>query len=391
MKILSISHLFPNYKKQNFGVFVKERLKYIADKTELNVIAPVMRFPFCEYLEKYRLPVKSPRAENIDGISVLHPKYFSIPKFFKNFDGWFYYLSLNNFMNNCISRFGPDILDLHWVYPDTWAALKWAGKFNKKIIVTARGNESIYYFNSRKGRQRIANILQNVDHVICVSQDLKNKLVEDYGLTESNISVIPNGIDEGKFHFMDKIQARQHIGLKQDKKYILSLCRLSLEKRIGDLIKAFAILKPDDTELIIAGDGPEGEKLEILSEELKVDARVRFVGEVKHEDAAYWFNAADEYCLPSSGEGCPNTVIESLACGTPVVATNVGGIPDLINEDNGILVPPKDPKILAKKIEEALNRDWDREIIAKEGQKRTWDKVAKQVIEVYEKVLGVRS
>ena len=388
MKVLSISHMFPNNINPNNGIFVKERIKYISKKIELKVVAPLPYFPMNHLLNKYGGTNKVKKKENFDTLSVYHPKYFCIPKFFKFLDGYFYYFSTNDFFYRSIDANNIDLLDFHWVYPDAFAGLKWAKRFNKKIVITIRGNESICYFEKSLRKKMLINTLKSVDHVIAVSTDMKDKVVNEYGIDEAKVTVISNGIDNQKFYVIDKDEARRLCNLELDKKYILSLGRLSHEKGLEYLFKAFSTLNNNDIILVVVGDGPLKGKLKKMAHDLNIADSIRFVGSVSHEDTYKWYNAADVYCLPSLWEGCPNTVIESLACGTPVVTTQVGGIPDLVpTEDYGFLVHAGDEVSLSKALEKALNRDWDRSHIADFGRQNTWDQVADRVIEVFKKVL----
>jgi len=363
MKVLSISHMFPNNINPNNGIFVKERIKYISKKIELKVVAPLPYFPMNHLLNKYGGTNKVKKKENFDTLSVYHPKYFCIPKFFKFLDGYFYYFSTNDFFYRSIDANNIDLLDFHWVYPDAFAGLKWAKRFNKKIVITIRGNESICYFEKSLRKKMLINTLKSVDHVIAVSTDMKDKVVNEYGIDEAKVTVISNGIDNQKFYVIDKDEARRLCNLELDKKYILSLGRLSHEKGLEYLFKAFSTLNNNDIILVVVGDGPLKGKLKKMAHDLNIADSIRFVGSVSHEDTYKWYNAADVYCL-------------------------VGGIPDLVpTEDYGFLVHAGDEVSLSKALEKALNRDWDRSHIADFGRQNTWDQVADRVIEVFKKVL----
>lgn len=388
MKIISVSHMFPNIVVPNNGVFVKERLKSISKLVDTNIISPLPYFPFRFFFDKYKNFNKIPYRENFDSLEVYHPKFFLIPKYFKFTDGYLYYWSTSSFFTKKILEEKIDLLDFHWVYPDAFAGLKLAQKYNKKIIVTIRGNESICYFENTLRKKLLVNTLRKVDHIIAVSNDMKNKVVGEYGVCENNITVIPNGIQPDKFKSIDRKQARRVCGLELNKKYILSLCRLSHEKGLEYLFEAFACLQVENVELIVVGDGPLKEKLLRMALDLKIDNKVKFIGSVLHEETMFWYNSADIYCLPSLWEGCPNVIIESLACGTPVVSTKVGGIPDLVpDEIYGVLVPEADSHSLAVALDYALEKKWDRKKIEQYGSRNTWDHVADKVVSVFDKVL----
>jgi glycosyltransferase involved in cell wall biosynthesis len=321
--------MFPNKEKPNFGVFVKERIKSIAEKVETTIVAPVPHFPLIHLMEKYSHTKNIRDNEEIDGLHVYHPRYLLIPRLFKYLDGLLYYISLNRFFVDILQKGNHDILDFHWVYPDAYAGLRWARLYKKKIVVTIRGNESICYSEKSLRKRILIDTLRSVDHIIAVSNDMKNKVVNEYGVDGKKVTVIPNGIDNHKFSAYDKQKARIKCNLDPGKRYVLSLCRLSEEKGLEHLFRAFSLLDEPDLNLLVVGDGPLHKQLKSLANELNINDKVSFLGEVPHEEVCCWYNAADVYCLPSLWEGCPNVVIESIACGTPVVATDVGGVPDM--------------------------------------------------------------
>jgi len=380
--------MFPNLVFPNNGIFVKERLKAMSNILDISIIAPVPYFFFISQTKKYKNIHMIPTIENFESLVVNHPRYFLIPKYLKFLDGYLYYWSTNNFFSEQIKIINPDILDFHWVYPDAFAGLMLARRYQKKIVVTIRGNESICYFEKSLRKKQLINTLQHVDHIIAVSNDMKTKVVNEYGVRHKNVTVIPNGIQPQKFKLIDRRKAREFCGLDQDKKYILSLSRLSHEKGLEFLFRAFASLHIEDVEVLVVGDGPLKDNLHVLANDLGIAKRLKFIGAVAHEKTLFWYNAADVFCLPSLWEGCPNVIIESLACGTPVVSTLVGGIPDLVpDEDYGFLVPSGVVGPLAVALDNALNKPWNHRKIAQYGSLNTWDHVAGRVSDVFQSVL----
>jgi len=386
---MSVSHLFPNSLQPNLGIFVKERLKYVARKTNLSVIAPIPKFPFMNLLDKYYGIDDIEHQEIVEGVHVYHPRYFMIPKYLKCLDAAFYSLSLRHFAEDFIRVNKIDILDFHWVYPDGIAGIDWARKSGKKIIVTVRGNEAIHYYEKTRVREIIKEQLSSFHHIITVSNDLKNKVINSYSVQPDKVTVIPNGIDSTKFYPIEKSAAKAYCHLDDNKRIILTVSRLSSEKGLEFLIQAVSKIKSTDVMLIIIGDGPLKGKLTNMVKSLGLAESVRFMGNIGHSDIIKWYNSADIFCLPSLWEGCPNVVIEALACGIPVVATNVGGIPDLVPGDQaGCLVPPGNIEALASAIDKSLNAHLDRRLIADCGSSNSWINVAEKVIEVYNKVLS---
>jgi glycosyltransferase involved in cell wall biosynthesis len=143
-----------------------------------------------------------------------------------------------------------------------------------------------------------------------------------------------------------------------------------------------------DVHLCIIGEGRERESLQSMIGHLGLDERVELLGHRPNEELSLWYNAADVFCLASSREGWANVLMESMACGTPVVATNVYGAPEMITKDVvGILVE-RNEEAIAEGLIAALERPWDRQVIREHVAGRTWDVVAREVRDVFQKVLN---
>jgi len=387
MKVISVCHMFPNSVNPNLGIFVKERLIHVAQKIDLTMVAPVPSFPFIEHTKKYAGYSGIKLREERDGLVIAHPRYFMIPKYFKTLDPFFYEISLRKFIESSVKEEDSLIFDAHWVYPDGFAALEWGRKFNKKVVVTVRGNEAIHYYQNTAIRKKIVNKMHLFDHVISVSEDLKCKLIYEYGVSPDKISVIHNGIDKIKFAPINKAYAKNTCGLSGDCKFILAISRLSSEKGLEFLLEAMTKLATKNVKLALVGDGPLYNRLNDYVTSNNLSEKVLFLGAVPHKDLYLWYNAADVFCLPSLWEGCPNVVIESLACGTPVVSSNVGAVPHFVNNDCGAIVPRGDADSLAKALDKVLNREWDQNDVSRTPALREWWEVADDVIALFNKVL----
>ncbi len=180
-----------------------------------------------------------------------------------------------------------------------------------------------------------------------VSQALKDKLTA-LAVDPEKITVLRNGVDLDRFAPRDRTAIRASLGLQGP--VWLTVGHLVELKGVHIVIEALA--RVPDATLLIAGDGPEEHKLRALVERLGLDARVRFLGAIPHADLCDYYNAADAMVLASSREGMPNVVLESMACGTPVVATPVGGMPELITA-------PEAGELMRERSPEALAVAWD--------------------------------
>src|SRR5262249_857046 len=143
--------------------------------------------------------------------------------------------------------------------------------------------------------------------------------------------------------------------------------------------------------LAVVGNGPLESELKRLAGSLGLGGAVRFCGSVAHEKLHVWYSAADLFCLTSAGEGWPNVLLESMACGTPVVATGVWGVPEVVRSDEVGLLTELDERAIARTVAAALGRPWDRERVRQYAEEHSWDHVARSVQDVFETVLNGQS
>jgi glycosyltransferase involved in cell wall biosynthesis len=373
--------MFPNSLEPLFAVFVKEKAKALSKLVNLEIIVPVSYFPFLRRRGRIKY------HEEFDGLSVTHPRYLALPNLLFSYRWLPYYITLKNLFK--VRKYKYDIINVEWVYPDCFAAMRCAHKYGKKVVVTIHGNEAIGYLDNINKKKKYIQTLLEVDHIVSVSNDLKNKMVNDYGIHESKISVLPNGIDLKKFFLIEKGEARRKLGIKHsDNKICVSVTRLSEEKSLHTMIEA---LKYCDKNiyLYIIGDGHLKDFLKEKIEALAFQDRVFLLGPLPHNIISWWMNAADFFLLSSIREGCPVVIHEALACGVPIVSTNIGGIPDIVeNGIHGLLCPPDNPEEFAKSLMAAISNTWDRLEIAKYGQSYTWDRVAENMVQIYRELLS---
>jgi glycosyltransferase involved in cell wall biosynthesis len=210
------------------------------------------------------------------------------------------------------------------------------------------------------------------------------------GTPPNKVAVIPNGADPHKFHPLPKEDCRTRLDLP-NQPLILSVGALTENKGFHRLIKAFRIViervPEKNVHLRIVGEGPYRPQLESLIASLDLSQRVRLVGAVPHNNLPLWFNAADLFCLCSAREGWPCVVVESLACGTPAVATDIWGIRELITSDSFGLMTTLDEEDIAKKILRALSTSWDRDRIVGYAQNYAWERVAFSAYDVLRSTL----
>lgn len=382
MKALTVSHLYPNTSEPYKGVFVAELTSALRQYVDIRVAAPLSWFP-----------VLRPRREipnhcDVAGTRIYHPRYPAMPKPLRNVRWIPYQAALDRTLRTVAAEdFIPEILHAHWVYPDGYAAAKLAKRIGAKSVVTVHGHASLGLGIQGLTTSKCRESLQLVDLIITVSEELREILITQFGVSPERIRVIHNGIDPGKFEYRDRETARRTLGLALNRPVILCVARLSAEKQIHLLIEAISRLPETPLQVFIVGDGPLRSDLHSLIAALGLQNRVILTGGIPHQSLADWYYASDLFCLTSAHEGCPVVVHEALACGVPVISTPVGAVPDLIDPgENGLLTGP-DPDSIAAALKNALSRTWNRTKIGTEGQIHTWQDVAEKTVFEFERLL----
>ena len=394
LNVLVFTSLYPNNEWPHSGVFIKERMVTFAKLKgcRLKVVAPVPYYPPVKLGSRWRYSQVA-HQELRDGIEVYHPRYIMTPKVGMSIYGLLMFLSVLQTVKRIQRTFDFDIIDSHFVYPDGMAAVLLGWFFKKPVVISARGSDINLYGRFPLIRRLLRWTLNRAEKVIAVCQALKDAMVE-LGVSQDKITVIPNGVDSAKFFPVPRQAARKTLGLP-DKKIILSVGWLIPRKGFDVLIKALKqIMEKDsalDPFLVIVGEGPSRKDLEELISISGLQERVQLVGNIPHERLHLWYSAADLFCLASDREGWPNVLLESLACGTPAVATAVWGSPDIIvSEDLGLLTK-RNESDMAATIRRALRKPWQSDAIEVYAKGHTWERVAAAVAEVFEAAMDGRT
>lgn len=351
--ILLISNLYPNSQEATRGLFIKQLTDSFSKQRKVTVIAPLPFNPKELFSNKNTVPYK----EIIDGVTVYHPRYVVIPKLFRSLTGYFMYAGIFKLVKKLADRGSADIISAHWVYPDGFAAVKAAKKLGKPIAVHGLGCDINEYTKFKRRKKLITKTLNDSNINIVKSQELKDKITA-LGVNNKKTFVVHNGVDQTKFYPRSVAETRKKIGLDVNKQYALFVGNFQIEKGLAYLIEAFALIKQHDITLLIIGSGPMQNEMDELVEQKELQDHVIFLGRKQHYEIPDYLACANILCLPSLREGCPNVVLESLSCGTPVVASRVGAVPDILSKpEYGVMVPPQQPKEIADAIIQGLSID----------------------------------
>ena len=384
-RVLSFTTLFPNPLEPLRGIFVRHRLAWIARECDVTVVAPVNagRNP--------RLLGSPRRRVDAAGFPVLHPRFAVLPGVLKGLDGALLFEESYAQVRGALRAESFDLVDAQYAYPDGDAAARLARRWGKPLVVTVRGSDLEVLARDPARGPRIAALLCGAAAVVAVSRSLAAR-ARELGAPPGRVTEIPNGIDRGLFSPGDRAAARAALGWPAAQRVVLAVGRLDPIKGLDLLVESMERLVRrggEDVACRLVGDGPAREALHRAVRARGLEERVRFEGVVPPERLAAWYAAADCVCLLSHSEGCPNVVLEALACGRPVVATAVGGIPEFVRAGvTGLLVTRRDPETVADALAAALAHAWSADAIAATMETHDWGAVARAQVRVYREALG---
>ena len=388
LRVLLFTNLFPNPVDGTRGIFTEQLARELGEICDVTVVCPLPWFPNFAFLRRFPRWfefAQVPSAYIIRGIEVFSPKYIVLPRVSEPILGALMTIGTYLTVRRLHRAKKFDVINSMWLYPDSVAAGWIARRLGVPMVPTALGCDVNRMLNEGGKRHQILAMLENALSITAVSEALRNGMVS-HGIPGVRISTIPNGVDVSLFYPRDKRSLRKSLGLPLDVKIVLYVGRLSEEKGLTTIVESLARLKRQRTDFLfcLVGDGPLLAELKALTQSLSVAENVLFAGQKDHVAVADWLGACDVFCLPSLREGCPNVVIEALSSGRPVVASRVGGIPDMVSADTGILVDAQDVDGFANALDAALYvRTWDESRIADSMQGATWRSAAEKYNLVY--------
>jgi glycosyltransferase involved in cell wall biosynthesis len=326
VRLLTLTTLFPNALHPRHGIFVANRLRLLRDtgRVDATVVAAVPWFP-----GYYREYAGVPARESIAGFDVHHPRYLNWPKIgMRRQPDALASALLQALRRPELAGHTFDVVDAHYFYPDGVAAAIVARELGLPLVITARGSDVNLIADIAFARARMLRAASSAAALIAVSQALKERMTR-IGMAPDSIRVLRNGVDTTAFSPVDRIAARARLGLDPACPLVAIVGNLVAEKGIE--IAVHAIARNAAWRLIVVGEGPERDALRGLSRRIAA-GRVEFREPMAQAQLRYVYSAADVLALPSLREGWPNVVLESMACGTPVAAAAVGGVPEIIRD-----------------------------------------------------------
>ncbi len=388
IRLVTFTTLFPNAVQPAHGVFVENRLRHLVASglASSRVVAPVPWVPrVIAPLSPSHAPLTDvPKEEERGDLHVLHPRYLVIPKIGMTIAPALLFARALPILRRLQARGSDfDAIDAHYFYPEGVAAAMLGRVLRKPVVITARGTDINLIPSFALPRAMIRWAATTASHVIAVSRALKDALIA-LGVPESKITVLRNGVDLEMFRPLDRPRARERLGLHGPT--LLSVGHL-IERKGHDLVIAALPLLPQH-HLLICGTGPEKSALERLAQRLGVADRVRFLGQIEHDRLAGIYTAADALILASSREGWPNVLLEAMACGTPVVASNIWGNPEIVAcAEAGILMPDRSAPGVAAAVLELFRKLPERGATRAYAEGFSWDETTRGQIRVFASVL----
>ena len=391
MKILTFSTLYPNAESPGHGIFVETRLRHLLKNFSIvaaRVVAPVPWFPFTsERFGSYGKFARVPDSETRNDIQIIHPRYLQLPKIGMSPTPFFLArASLPILIKMIANGFDFDLIDAHYYFPDGVAAALLGKWLNKPVVVTARGSDINLIAELAAPRRMILRSSREVAASITVSEGLKARMV-GLGAEAEKIHVFRNGVDLNLFQPIDRDKTRAQLGWQT--RTLLSVGNLLELKGHHLIIDAMHDLP--GYRLVIVGSGTEEGNLRKRCHASAVADRVDFIPGISQDELRTYYGAADALILASSREGWPNVLLESIACGTPVIATSVGGIPEVIkSREAGILLPDRSAKAIAEGVRALFSRYPDRLATRRYAEKFDWRETSELQMNLFRTILKDR-
>ena len=394
-KILMLTRLFPSREFPALGTFCAERARALARYADVRVMAPTPYFPrWMPGPEAWRQAAQVERyGETPEGIPVSYPQYLSVPKVAT----WSQGIAMARSVWREFRRhhdWVPDVIDGHFAFPGGYAAVRLARRLGCPCLITCHGSDLRLYPQLPLTGRMLRWALGQADRVICVSTALRETSVR-LGCPDANAVFLPNGVDPNRFTVQDKTACRRRLGLPTDGCIAVCVGYLIDRKNQVVLVRALAEIARRGgvpPRLVLVGEGPNKDRLMHEAERLGVQERVHLVGQKPYAEIPDWIGTADWLVLSSTYEGWPTVYFEAMACGRPVLTSNVSSAKDAVcQNDYGLVVEPNTPEAFAEALMKAQARPFDPAVIRGYAEKQSWDKWAQEVIQIIEAVRRPRS
>jgi glycosyltransferase involved in cell wall biosynthesis len=382
-RIAIVTPMLPVAHDPTRGRYIHETARALARIADVRVFFMQPRYP--------SVPGLVPRSflhgsigpdYRLEGVDVDAFEYPAVPGLSRISNGFV----AGSLLTRRMRGFAPDVVIGYWIYPDGYAAVRAARKLGVPSIVGARGSD--IHVRNRVNALMTRHTIARADLLLTVSEAMRKAAISRFGAIPGRTRTIINGFDTRIFRPRPQNEMRRELGIPVDARVVIYVGRFVESKGMRELVTAFERLASENQNLHLAliGDGVMREELVALIDAKGLAGRIMMPGGFEPADVARWIAAADVLTLPSWSEGYPNVVVEAIACGRPVVATDVGGTREIVAPHSSILVPPRDAESLANALAEALVKPWDQAAIAN-SLSRSWGDVAAETLAACEHVI----
>ena len=380
MKVLVVTNLFGYPWDPSRGVFNQQQFERLARKVELSLLVAV---PWTEAIRRPFAYWSARRDGRQRWPYVNYFIFWYLPGLAQGLHALFFFLSLA--LQRPVTVFVRrwHVMVGSWGFPDAVAVAALGRLMSTPTLMKVHGTDVNDYLRVPGKRWQILTAARWSHAVMAASRGLREQLVSA-GVDERHVKVIYNGVDAATFHQIHRQLARERLRLAAGERLLLFVGNLKFAKGCVDLLEAFIQVAKDQPDLSLryVGDGEARGHMADRIAEAGLGDRVQLMGKLEHTALPDWFAAASVVCLPSHNEGVPNVLLEAMACGVPVVATSVGGIPEVVPDFAGLLVGPRDVRALAAALVLALRRQWDPTRISAHASGFTWESNVEQVLDL---------
>ncbi|MBK7105263.1 MAG: glycosyltransferase [Ignavibacteriae bacterium] len=401
MHLIWLTPEFPSSKDNTKGIYIYRTVKELAKFYKITVIALYPAAPPILEIFKYKKDWKNlikdwktnytaNNSIQILNCDIIYLRYYRLPrKLFHDVEGWFAYWQIRKKLKNIVTK--DSIIHANWIFPAGTLGKIISKKYKVPFLISLLGSDVNRLVVGTKFWKSAQKLFNDSNNITAVTNDLFEKCEKkNIHIEESKKYLIDNIYESDKFYIKDRIETRKMLGIDDNSKIIFYAGNLIPLKNVDILINAYSLIenKYSDTLLFIAGAGGEEGSLKRLSSTLNLNNKIFFLGPLLGDDLVNYYNAADLLSLQSKSEGLPNVIVESFLCGTPVVATDVGGISKIVKEgSNGFLVKPNSIEDLAQKIEQCLANAWNRNEIRNSISDLFPQKVIEKYHQLYNKLV----
>jgi teichuronic acid biosynthesis glycosyltransferase TuaC len=387
LQIAIATHFFPSSSQPHRGMPIYEISKALAKIADVRVFCVDSVYPRHKLLRPRTFVARDAEPSyTVPGVNVEYLNYPALPLVSRSLNGY----NCGRALLSHLRDLRPDVIVGYNVYPEGFGALSAGRELGIPVVIGALGSDLLADHDYLVTRLT-ARTLRNASLVLSVSDQLRNAAIQ-LGISPEKCITIRNGCDFNIFKPSSRESARSKLNVAPRAELAVFVGRLVPLKGLREFFQAAALLSTSrpNLRIVCIGEGPLENELICRAAQPDLKGRVEFVKSATPLEIASWITASSVLCLPSYSEGCPNVVIEALSCGRPVVASNVGGIPELVDPHCGILVPPHDPNQLANGISRALDHPWDHHQIAA-ASRRSWHDVARETLEACDSVISHRA